>query len=209
MTHSGAVSVLGRIDVSRETVEKLRQHYEMVLRWTPTINLISKASQSDGWSRHVEDSAQLFTIASGPDLHWVDLGSGGGFPGVVIAVLAMEKAPGTRVTLVEADQRKAAFLREVVRVIGLNTIVLSERIEALPGQNADVISARALGPLSSLIGLAKGHLNPGGRCLFPKGRQAETEVEVARTWWNFDVVKHKSVSSHDGSVLEVSRIERF
>ena len=192
--------------VSRETREALDSFVAMVRKWTPTINLVSKPSLPDLWQRHVLDSAQLFSLAAGRGGHWADLGSGGGFPGVVIAILAKERVPAFRVTLVESDQRKATFLSQVVRVLGLPALVRAERSEAIEPLQADIVSARALAGLDVLCGHADRHLRRDGLALFPKGAQAEQEIAAARKHWQFEVTRHPSHTDPDATLLAIKDI---
>jgi 16S rRNA (guanine527-N7)-methyltransferase len=193
--------------VSRETYQSLQAFGELVEKWNRAINLVSKSTVEDLWSRHIVDSAQLFPLTEPGVRHWVDVGSGGGFPGIVVAVLAKELYPDLRFTLVEVDQRKAAFLREACRKLGLEAVVLSERIENIAPLEADVLSARALAPLSGLMKIADLHMTPGGTALFLKGSQYEAEVEAARNDWAFDLTAIPSVTGSESAVLQVKRIK--
>lgn len=195
-----------RPDVSRETLGRLEAYAGLLQRWNPKINLVSRASLPELWTRHFVDSAQLFALCPPGARHWADLGSGGGFPGLVVATLAAEVVPDLRVTLVESDGRKAAFLATAARELGLTVDVRAERIEALPPLGADVLSARALASLDVLLGFADGHLAPAGRALFPKGARAEEEVAEARRHWAFDLTRHPSQTAEDGVILEIGAI---
>lgn len=200
--------LLPELSVSRETIDRLQHFSDLVLRWTPTINLISSASASEIWQRHILDSAQLFPLAPPSFAHWADLGSGGGFPGIVVAILAQEASPNARFSLVESDQRKATFLRSASRELDLGVSVLSERIESLPPLAADVLSARALGSLSDLIGFAVRHLTVAGVALFPKGATVDDEIAQARRSWRFDLLKNRSITNEDAAILRVERMNR-
>lgn len=167
--------VVGRA-VSRETEGKLRAFSQLITQWTARINLISKATEDDVWHRHIVDSAQLFPHIPAEAARVVDLGSGAGLPGLVIAMLAAELRPGLSVTLIESDLRKATFLRTAARELGLNVFVLSRRIEQTDPLGADVITSRALAPLVRLLPLAARHLAPGGSCLFLKGASWRDEL---------------------------------
>lgn len=191
--------------VSRETEDQLRRFEGLVRKWNPAINLVSKASLDDLWTRHILDSAQLYTLTK-PHGHWLDLGSGGGFPGLVIAILAKGAGDELRLTLVESDQRKATFLREVTRELSLPVTVRTDRIEHCPPQSADILSARALAPLTTLLGYAARHLAPNGTAIFPKGASWQQEVEAARKDWHFDLHTSPSATDLDGAVLIVKAI---
>jgi 16S rRNA (guanine527-N7)-methyltransferase len=195
-------------DVSRETRARMETHLALLERWNPRINLVSKASLGAAWSRHFADSAQLWPHAPADAERWLDLGSGAGFPGLVIAAIATERAPALRVVLVEADQRKAAFLAEVIRATGVNAAVLARRIEDVPPQAADVISARALAPLPDLLAHAEKHLARGGICLFPKGEAVHKELADAASRWRFEHRLHPSQTDARAALVEIGAIER-
>jgi 16S rRNA (guanine527-N7)-methyltransferase len=203
-----AERLLSGLDVSRETIERLQTMCEMVEKWNKTINLVSPTTVAELWDRHIMDSAQLFAFLPRNALHWVDVGSGGGFPGLVVSAYFRDHAPQTRMTLIESDQRKAVFLREASRAMGLETTVLTSRVETAEAQQADVISARALAPLSRLLSLAKYHLRLDGLAIFPKGESAEKEIADAQsTGWNFDLARHKSVTDPAGVILTLRNIQ--
>ncbi|MBK0326035.1 16S rRNA (guanine(527)-N(7))-methyltransferase RsmG [Rhodobacteraceae bacterium F11138] len=197
----------GGADVSRETLERLKIFESLVEKWNPKINLVSRRSLNDLWNRHILDSIQVFKVAERSG-DWVDIGSGGGFPGLVVAILAKEKAPDQRVTLIESDQRKCVFLRTVARETGVLCRVLSERIEQVEPQKASVLSARALADLSSLLEFAERHLDKTGTALFPKGATWKKEVEDARKSWHFDVNPISSVTEEGSVVLRITGVSR-
>lgn len=199
-------SMLGRLAVSRETIGRLRALEALLNKWNPAINLVAKSTLPQAWQRHILDSAQLYAIAPRTVDHWVDLGSGGGFPGLVIAALSAELDPNRRVTLVEVDQRKATFLREAARQLSLDTAVLSERVEKVAPLAADVLSARALAALPLLCDFATRHLSPDGLALFPKGASYQDELADAARVWRFDVTVHQSDTDPSAVVLEMKAI---
>jgi 16S rRNA (guanine527-N7)-methyltransferase len=193
--------------VSRETLDRLQIYADLLRRWNRTMNLVSPASLDHLWSRHILDSAQVFDLA--PDAAtWVDLGSGGGFPGLVISILAADERPGLVVTLVEADARKCAFLATVAREAGVAPGILTARAEDLPPLAADVVSARALAPLSALLGLAAPHLAPSGTTLFPKGARHQPEIEQALADWRFAYQKHPSLTDPAAVILSIKGLSR-
>jgi 16S rRNA (guanine527-N7)-methyltransferase len=200
-------SVAG-LGVSRETLTDLHAFEALVQRWSPAINLVSKGSLSQLWSRHVEDSAQIFAACPKDARTWADLGSGGGFPGIVVAVLAKELKPELRLTLVESDLRKATFLRQAAQALRLDVTVLSSRAETIPPLQADVLSARALAPLSDLLGYAERHLAAGGTAIFPKGAQYAAEILEARKSRSFEFDLHPSLSEADAAILVIRNINR-
>ena len=193
------------LDVSRETIERLETYVDLLEKWTPRINLVSPATLSEAWTRHIVDSAQIYKLARETDRTWTDMGSGGGFPGLVIAILGAETGQ-VAVTLIESDQRKAASLRTVARETGVTVQVLAQRIEAAPAQQADVVSARALAPLPKLLSYVQRHLAPGGRALLPKGHSWQKEVDNARAAWTFACEPHKSDTDPDAVVLELGEL---
>lgn len=201
-------ATIARLSVSRETFAALEQLEHLVRRWTTAVNLVSKATLADLWQRHIVDSAQLFAFCPQDARTWLDIGSGGGFPGLVIAVLAREKQPKLRVALVESDQRKATFLRQAAQSLGLDVAVRSERAEAIEPAHADVLSARALAALADLLPYAAKHLKPTGVALFPKGARFADEIAEARKAWTFDADVHESLSDSAAAILEIRKIHR-
>jgi len=205
---TGQQNFLAERDVSRETLARLETYAGLLEKWNPAINLVAKSTLPDLWSRHFLDSAQLFDLRPEGARRWADLGSGGGFPGLVVAILAAEEAPQMRVALVESDHRKAAFLRTVVRETGISADIHAERIETLAPLAADVLSARALAPLSQLLGFAERHLSPSGRALFPKGATYQAELTEALAQWRFDVQKTPSKTDPGSVILSIGGIAR-
>ena len=206
MSSSGAEEFAARTDVSRETLEALETYSELLKEWNKTINLVSPKTLEDLWTRHLLDSAQLFDVVRSTGV-WADLGSGGGFPGLVIAIMKREAQEG-EIVLVEADQRKATFLRTVIRTLYLPARVVVERIEHAKPLHADVVSARALAPLSTLLGFAERHLNPSGTAVFPKGEKAEEEIAEALENWVFDCEKLPSQTDANSAILRIGDIKR-
>jgi len=197
---------VGGVDVSRETIQDLEAFAALTIKWTVKINLIAKASIPEIWDRHIVDSAQLYAIAPENYQKWVDIGSGGGFPGIVMAIIAKQKRPDARFVLIESDQRKATFLRTAARELNLAVEVIAARIEDAPEQSADVVSARALATLSSLIPFVQRHLKPDGICLLHKGKQAHAEIADAELNWSFHIADHPSITDPEGRLLAIQRI---
>lgn len=193
-------------DVSRETLDKLSGLVELLVKWNQKINLIGRSTEALIWDRHVKDSVQIFNLAPNGLRVWADLGSGGGLPGLVVAVLLAETQPDCRMHLVESDLRKATFLREAVRLLGLHAQVHSARIEALPSLGADVVSARALAPLADLCGFALRHLADQGISIFPKGERWKSEVDLARKEWDFALEAVPSSTAEHSAVLVLKGI---
>ena len=190
-----------RFGVSRETLEKLEVYAAHLRKWNPAINLVSKTTLDDLWTRHLADSAQIFTLIPEGVKVLVDIGSGAGFPGLVLAILGVAE-----VHLVESDVRKAAFLREVARVTGAPATVHAVRIEVADTPPADIVSARALADLTLLLPWAYGLLKPGGTCLFPKGRSAEDELTAVQDSWNMRVEQFPSQTDPAGTILRISNL---
>ncbi|NWG52237.1 MAG: 16S rRNA (guanine(527)-N(7))-methyltransferase RsmG [Hydrogenophilaceae bacterium] len=170
-----------RIDlgVSRETLERLETHRRLLAAWSPRVNLIGPEELQHYWSRHALDCAQLVRLAPGARL-WLDLGAGAGFPGLVIAAVLAEEGGSYRVDLVERNAKKAAFLREAARAMGVQARVIHATLEAHdPQEKYDVVTARALAPLSRLIPHARPWLDRGALGLFPKGADYGSELRAA------------------------------
>lgn len=190
------------IPVSRETKEKLEAFARLLEQWNGKINLVSPRDIGTLWSRHIQDSLQLVPYIP-PQSQITDLGSGGGFPGLVIAI-----ATDNPVTLIESDQRKCAFLREASRICGANTTILPQRIERATPPRADIITARALASLSTLLGWAHPLLKENGFCLFLKGQKAPHELTEACQDWQMNYKTFPSITAPDGVLLKISEIRR-
>lgn len=192
--------------VSRETLERLVVYEALLKRWQRTINLVAPSTLDDVWWRHFADSAQVLAFAPPGAKRWLDLGSGAGFPGLVLAILLAEQAEA-HVTLIESDTRKAAFLAEVARRTGVSVDICRERIEKAATQAKlqaiDVITARALAPLPRLIELAAPWFSSQTVGLFLKGRDAQSEVEAARRHWDFAVALHPSLTDKNGRIVVI------
>jgi 16S rRNA (guanine527-N7)-methyltransferase len=193
-------------DVSRETIDQLKIYASLLGQWQPRINLVANATLADVWHRHLADSAQIVRLAPSAKT-WLDLGSGAGFPGLVVAI--MMKPVGTRVALVESDKRKCAFLAEVARQTGVAVEIRSVRIEQTATQGmlgqVDVVSARALAPLARLIPLSLPFFRDDTVGIFPKGRGAESEVAEALAAWTFDVEMVPSLTDEEAQVVVIRR----
>lgn len=180
--------------VSRETTGKFESYAALLKQWHKAVQLVAPSTLDTIWSRHFADSAQLWALAEPHIGNWLDLGTGAGFPGLVIALLAGDAAlrrQDFQMTLVESDTRKAAFLREVARRTGCAVDILGTRIESASTRDkvgtVEVVSARALAPLTDLFRLAHPYWQPTTLGLFLKGRDAEKEVEAARSSWHFEL----------------------
>lgn len=196
------------ISVSRETQERLQAYADQLRRWTKTVNLISRNEVDRLWQRHIVDSAQLWHLRKPETRRWVDLGSGGGLPGVVLAILAAESDPGIDFHLVESDKRKAAFLRMSSAELGLKLKIHTERAETLQPLGADTLTARALAPLPVLLGYVARHLNPDGIAILPKGHSVQAETEQALQTWDYAATVHQSVADSGSVILQITNIRR-
>ncbi|MEM1265564.1 MAG: 16S rRNA (guanine(527)-N(7))-methyltransferase RsmG [Pseudomonadota bacterium] len=176
--------------VSRETSERLRFYAEMLLKWNKRINLVARSTEPILWHRHFADSLQLLAHIPPNAQLWLDIGSGGGFPGLVVATAAASVDPPLQVLLVDSDARKIAFCREVIMRLALNAQAITGRIEHLDPIPADVISARAVAPLPKLLELCANHGTSRTRYIFPKGSEYEEEIAAAGAAWpeTYDVV---------------------
>jgi len=187
--------------VSRETLARLQTYLRLLEKWQPRINLVGPATLRDPWRRHLLDSAQLLPLIPESARRLADLGSGAGFPGLVLAILGVPD-----VHLIESDHRKVAFLREVAAATTTPVTIHPARIEAVPPLQADVVTARALAPLARLMAYGLPCLGPKGVCLFLKGEQADEELAAARTEWSMVIERFPSRSDPSGTVLRLSAI---
>ncbi|SIQ79057.1 16S rRNA (guanine527-N7)-methyltransferase [Rhizobium sp. RU33A] len=205
-----ALSAKFGIDVSRETQERLERFADLFIKWAARINLIAPSTKDQLWARHIADSLQLRNIV--PDAgRWIDLGSGGGFPGVITSIVLAEHGDGW-VDLVESNNKKCGFLRMALAETGGRGSVHPVRIEdaakSLPAP--DFISARALADLDLLFAYAQpwATANPHLKLILHKGRDYQSEIDKARGRWDFDLVKHQSVVEEDSVILEISSLTR-
>ena len=190
--------------VSRETFQLLKGIQTDLLYWNASINLISSSTVADVWHRHILDSAQLFNLMP-VSVSWLDLGSGGGFPGLIIAALMRER-PGAEIRLVESNRKKCAFLQTMVGKYDLPARVHAVRIEQAPKKSVEVVSARALAPLTKLLDYSAYWLERDARSLFHKGRDYSAEVAEAVHKWSFDLIEHRSAVDTSGVILEISKL---
>jgi len=191
------------VDVSRETSDRLQILVDALERWQQKINLVSRATLADVWRRHVLDSAQVLPLIPRHAETLLDLGSGAGFPGLVLAALA----PHLQVTLVESDARKAAFLGEASRLMALKNVpsIRIGRVEAIPSILPDVLTARALAPLGQLLTWAARHRGDTTICLFHKGKGWQVELTEAMKNWDIPVQPSNSQTDLDAVILRIGR----
>ena len=193
-------------DLDGDTEAALKRFQCLVLRWSESINLVSSPDRQHIWNRHILDSVQMFHVKQNWGPVYLDVGSGGGFPVVPLAVLLRANGGDTRVISVESDLRKAAFLRAASRELGLCIEVIAKRVEDIAPLGANTITARAVSNLSTLLAMVQGHLAHGGTALFPKGQSWQKEVLEARANWSFDLREHTSMTHGDSRILEVSNL---
>lgn len=194
------------VNVSRETLARLEAYAALLAKWQAKINLVGPATLPETWQRHFLDSAQLYAHLPAHTRVITDLGSGAGFPGLVLAIVAEAAGRDLTVHLVESDARKAAFLTEAAREARIAGAVKIHpiRAEALAGRmSADVVTARALAPLDTLLGLARPLLKPDGLCLFLKGEKADEEIAEAQKRWDFALERAASKSDPGGVILKI------
>ncbi len=194
-------------DVSRETQGLLDAYILLLEKWNPKINLISKNSLPEVIDRHINDSLQLLEFEADAE-NWLDLGSGGGLPGIPVAIFLRDKT-GFKMTLLESDARKCAFLRTVGRELDLPVSVVNSRIESHAPHNAMTISSRALAPLHKLLEFSHLHLSPEGAGLFLKGAKWKEELEEAQKLWSFDYECYSSKTDENGVVLKIGNIKSY
>jgi len=202
--------VLESLRVSRETLERLDLYADLILKWQKSINLIAPSTLPSLWTRHILDSAQIAELGGGQKC-WVDIGSGAGFPGLVIALLAEDRGERSEVHLIESDRRKASFLREAARIARASVVIHAERAEsALPSLSgrATAVSARALAPLAELLGLAEPLLTTGATGFFPKGQALESEIERASTLFEFEAELVPSRTDESGRIAVIRNLRR-
>jgi 16S rRNA (guanine527-N7)-methyltransferase len=192
-----------KVHVSRETLDRLKIHVDLLRDWSARHNLVSRRSLNDVWRRHVWDSAQLAAFVPQNATKIVDLGSGAGFPGLVLAALLRDQA---LVTLYEATRKKAEFLDHAARAMGLNMEIRNMRIEDERNRPFDVVAARALAPLDALLGYSQRFCTPRTVCLFLKGQSVAAELTEARKSWRMKVSQHQSVTDPSGVILEIREL---
>ncbi len=193
------------VNVSRETMARLEAYAALLVKWQAKINLVGPATLPDLWRRHFLDSAQLLPLLPETPGRLVDLGSGAGFPGLVLAAMT-----GWRVELVDSDQRKCAFLRQVALETGIldRVGIHAQRFEAVKPFPAHVVTARACAPLDDLLGYAAPFIGESGRCLFLKGKGVEEELTAAETRWTMRLERRESLSDPAGSILVIDHLQR-
>jgi 16S rRNA (guanine527-N7)-methyltransferase len=206
---SDKAAALRLIPVSRETEARLDRYLDLLVEWQAKTNLVAPSTLPNLWTRHIADSLQLLGLAPSAKT-WVDLGSGGGFPGVVLAC-ALKEIPGANVHLIERNAKKAAFLREALRVTSAAGTVhladIRDTVDRITGP-VDCVTARALAPLHQLIGFAEPLVGRGAKALFLKGQDVEAELTEATKYWKIEPQLHSSRTGGHGWIVELDRIGR-
>src|SRR5882757_2823652 len=206
---SDKAAALALTPVSRETEARLDRYVDLLVEWQAKTNLVAPSTLPNLWTRHISDSLQLLGLVPSAKT-WVDLGSGGGFPGVVLAC-ALTETLGANVQLVERNAKKAAFLREALRVTGaagrVHLADIGDTVDRITGP-VDCVTARALAPLHQLIGFAEPWVKNGATALFLKGQDVEAELTEATKCWIIEPKLHSSRSGGHGWIVELGSIER-
>lgn len=198
---------LRETNVSRETFEKYQLWHKLLVKWNAKINLVAKSTLPEFWTRHALDSWQITPFLRENDKNCLDFGSGGGFPGLSVAI-AQSPAPKSQVVLTESAGKKASFLKTVSRELDLPTEIHSGRIEALEPFPADVITARAFAPLNRLLSYSERFLADHTQLILLKGAAVDEELEIARTQWTFECETVKSLSDEGGCILRIENVSR-
>ena len=194
-----------KYNVSRETFQELKTYEASLHEWQNKFNLVSKSSLEESWQRHFLDSIQLYSLIPDDAKLLYDLGSGAGFPGMVIAVMAKGRTPSLKVKMIESITKKTLYLKHVAEITKTDVEVINERIEKLKPEKADVITSRALASLAELFALVEKFCGPKTKCIFPKGRKHQEEITEAKTKWSFDC---EVLPSEDGVILIVTNLRR-
>lgn len=196
-------------NVSRETMSALEKFESNLINWSNSINLVSKTTLVDFWTRHAIDSAQLILAAGPKDRDWVDFGSGAGFPGLIIAALLKEGGCDYRVRLIDNSLKRCAFLREAARLIGVNVEVINSDLEVVVPERFNIVTARAFTNLTNLLNYSHQYAALGARMLFLKGENVQTEVDEASTKYSFAFKITPSIAYARGCIIEISELAKI
>ena len=194
------------LNVSRETLNGFYEYETLLSKWNEKINLVSKNTLVDIWERHFLDSGQIIKHVEASGKRWVDVGSGAGFPGLVVALLLRDRKIDCDLVLVEKNPKKGFFLSEVIRKLKLSVEVVNDNIDTLEPLNADILTARAFSELNNLIEIAFRHRKKEGICLFLKGENYRMELDKTLNYWFFDYDIVDSLSSSSGKIIRVKKI---
>ena len=194
------------LNVSRETLKGFYEYKTLLSKWNEKINLVSENTLVDIWERHFLDSGQIIKHVEASGKRWVDVGSGAGFPGLVVALLLRDRKIDCNLVLVEKNPKKGFFLKEVIRKLNLSVEVVNDNIDTLEPLNADILTARAFSELNNLIEIAFRHRKKEGICLFLKGENYRIELDKTLNYWFFDYDIVDSLSSSSGKIIRVKKI---
>lgn len=198
-----------KYDVSRETLLKLRAYEASLKEWQNKFNLVSKSSLEDAWNRHFIDSMQLFKYIPQSAQSLYDFGSGAGFPGMVLAIMAAEKTPYLKVNLIESIGKKTLYLKHVSEICSVNVEILNQRIESLPKNKVDVVTSRAMTSLKDLLEYTYPFCKKDTVCIFPKGKKHQEEIDEAKKHWRFEYQIHPSETSSEGVILVTTKLAKL
>lgn len=198
-----------KYSVSRETFERLKAYEASLHEWQKKFNLVSNASLADAWNRHFLDSIQLYKLIPESAKILYDFGSGAGFPGMVLAIMAKEKTPYLKVKLIESIKKKTLYLNEVKQITNTDVEIINDRIENLKAEPADVITSRAMCSLKELLGYTKKFCTAQTKCIFPKGKKYKEEIEDAQKEWRFTYEVVPSEQSDEGVILVITNLSRI
>ena len=199
-------NTIEKYNVSRETYELLKRYEASLSEWQQKMNLVSRNSLIDAWKRHFLDSMQLFSLLPQGAKVVYDFGSGAGFPGMVLAVMAKEKTPYLKFKLVESIKKKTLYLNEVNKITEANAVIINDRIENIPPQSFDVITSRAMASLKDLLNYTKKFFGKNTVCIFPKGKSYAEEIAEAEKFWKFDCKIVPSEMSSEGVILIITNL---
>jgi len=195
-----------KYNVSRETFDRLKTYEASLNEWQTKLNLVSNSSLNDAWNRHFKDSVQLMKYIPEKAKIMLDFGSGAGFPGMVIAIVAAEKMPHLKVSLIESIKKKTVYLNAVKELCGVNVHIINDRIENLPSFNADVITSRAMCNLSDLLKYSYKFSNKKTTLIFPKGKSFKEEIKNAQKKWNFECKVFTNEINEEGVILVINNV---
>lgn len=197
-----------RFNVSRETLLRIEAYRELLVLWNARINLVSASTIQNFWTRHATDCAQILDVAGSGVRSVIDIGSGAGLPGLILAALLSDRFDDYRTCLVEVQPKKCAFLREAARALDLKVEIENRKIEEVAPAKYDMVTARAFAPLSKLLELAQPYAQLGARPLFLKGEDVPKEIIEASTKWKFCYKTTQSITHNQGCVIEISDLMR-
>lgn len=198
-----------KYNVSRETFDRLKAYEASLHEWQQKFNLVSNASLENAWERHFLDSVQLYNLIPENAKTLVDFGSGAGFPGMVLAIMAFEKTPYLKVSLIESITKKTVYLNEVKNITGINVEIINNRVENIKTNPVDVITSRAMCSLTELMTYTQKFAGPKTVCIFPKGKKYLEEVAEAHKQWQFSYQVVPSEQSEEGVILVITKISKI